>query len=56
MISSDVDLKKYMSKYYKNLFGPLETWFVSIDKTQMGISLKSLNKKNEILVQNFFES
>jgi hypothetical protein len=35
LIIGDVELKMYITKFYKNLFGPLEFSYLSMDESRL---------------------
>ena len=53
IISDDACLKKFITKYYKNLFSSPEPSFVTMDETHIDDISQVVEIENEILTQSF---
>ena len=53
IISDDACLKKFITKYYKNLFSSPEPSFVTMDETHIDDIPQVTEVENEILTHNF---
>lgn len=56
LISGEANLKKYITKYYKSLFGAPEPSFVTMDGTRTEDIPQVTTLENEILTQSFLEA
>jgi len=56
LICGDIELKKYITKYYKKLFGPPDNNFVSMDELLRDDIPHVSPQENELLVETFSES
>ena len=56
LICGDIELKKYITKYYKKLFGPPDNNFVSMDESLRDDIPQVSPQENELLVETFSES
>ena len=55
MITGDAELKKHITKYYKNLFGPSETSSVVLDANRRDDIPQVSAIENEMLTEDFIE-
>lgn len=55
LIKGDEDLKKYITKYYENLFGPLEENNFSMVESQKEDIAQVSDLENEMLIKIFTE-
>lgn len=56
LICGDIELKKYITKYYKKLFGPPNNNFVSMDESLRDDIPQVSPQENKLLVETFSES
>ena len=56
LICGDIELKKYITKYYKKLFGPPDNNFVSMDESLRDDIPQVSPQENELLVETFSET
>jgi len=56
VISGDSNLKKYITNYYKNLFGPPEAPTMFLDESRTEDMTQVSNLENEILADSFTEA
>jgi hypothetical protein len=56
VIYGDANLKKYITKYYKNLFGPPDITRVKMDESWKDDIRQVSDQENELLIQNFTEA
>ena len=56
LICGDIELKKYITKYYKKMFGPPDNNFVSMDESLRDDIPQVSPQENELLVETFSES
>jgi hypothetical protein len=54
-ICGDEELKKYITSYYKGLFGPPNDSFVRLDESRMDDIPQVSDEENRILVEEFME-
>jgi len=55
VICGDTELKKYITKYYKNLFGPSRGTYVSMDESRRDDIPQVSSEENDLLIQKFSE-
>ena len=55
IIEGEEKLEKYVTKYYKNLFGKSERNNISLDETRKEDITQVLEEENMILVEEFIE-
>jgi hypothetical protein len=56
LISGDAQLKKYITSYYKNLFGSSDNHSIVLDETQIGNIPQVSALENGFLTDDFLES
>jgi hypothetical protein len=54
-ICGDEELKKYITSYYKNLFGPPQESLIRLDETRRDDIPQVTEEENRLLVENFSE-
>jgi hypothetical protein len=54
-ICGNVELKKYITSHYKNLFGLPQESSITLDETRRDDILQVTEEENRLLVENFLE-